>query len=180
MADTQSRRLEERLAYEALLIVALTGLALVQVTLVPAPLGFPPALLLVLVICRVLVGSRSWQPDASVAGALRWGFYGGLALDLCTATPIGTHALAIVLAATLVAAITRRMRVEGPFLPLLAVMIGALVYELVLAAIYIWTVAPIDWPHYASWVILPSVLMALIPTLPMFLLLRWLAMQRSQ
>lgn len=176
MGDTQPRRLEEFLAREVLLIFTLVLLALVQVTLLPTPLGFPPALLLVLVVCRILVRVGESHPEENFDGVMRWAFYGGVALDLLSATPLGSHALALLLAAILVAIITRRMRVEGLLLPLFLMLIGAVVYEITLALVYSSsTMTMIDWRSYASVVIFPSVMSALILTLPLFLLLRRLS-----
>ncbi len=175
MGSSQPKRLEEVLAHEALLIVMLVGVALVQVTLLSTPLGFPPALLLVLVVCRVLVSSGDGQgdPTVGVEHAVRWAFYGGIALDLCSATPIGSHALALLLAVVLVVVSTRRLRVEGPLLPLIAVLIGTLVYEVVLALVaYKYLLMWHEWLQYGQQVILPSILLALIPTVPIFMVLR--------
>ncbi|MFP4436581.1 MAG: rod shape-determining protein MreD [Chloroflexaceae bacterium] len=183
MGNSQPKRIEEFLAREILLIFGLVALALVQVTLLPSPLGFPPALLLILAICRLLVGIGEGEshPESSVAAAIRWAFYGGIGLDLCSASPLGSHALALLLAVILVALVTRHLRVEGEglLLPILAVLLGMLVYEGMLALLLYGptlaqSLAPVDWQRYAVVVVLPSILQALIPTLPLFMLLRWL------
>lgn len=171
MGDSQPRRLEERLARELGLALLMTGVAVVQVTLLSTPLGFSAPLLLVLVVCRTLVGVGSAFPDNGVSTGMRWALYGGLALDLLAATPIGSHALALLLAALAVAAATRRLSVERPIIPLLAVLVGAAIYEVVLALAT--QPAAIEWRSYARVVVMPVVLSALIPTLPIFFLLRW-------
>ncbi len=170
MGDPQPRRLEEALAHELGRILALVALALIQVTLLTTPLGFAVPLVPVLVICRTLLGVGAAFPDLGLGRALRWALYGGLALDVLAATPLGAHALALLLAALLVAALSRRLRVERPAVPLLAVLLGTLIYELVLALLT--QRAPIPWSSYATVVLLPSVLVALVPTLPLFFLLR--------
>ncbi len=180
MGDTQPRRLEERLVYELLLMIGLMILALGQVTLLPAPLGFPPALVLVVVVNRTLIGVSSSQPDHNTITSLRWAIYGGLALDVCSATPIGSHVLALTLAAMIIAAATRRLRIEGLFIPLSAVLVGILIYECTLALVYHITVTPLDWPAYAQVAILPSVSMALILSLPTFSLMRWLDLRMKK
>lgn len=177
MGYSQPNRIEEYLAHESLIIFCLIALAMIQVTLLPTPLGFPPALLLILVVCRVLVGTGEGEadPGSSAEVAIRWAFYGGIGLDICSASPLGSHALALLFAVILVASVTRHMRIEGPLLPLLAVLLGALAYELTLALLLPHpTMTLADWQAYAIAVILPSVLLTLIPTLPMFILLRWL------
>lgn len=178
MGDYQPKRVEEWLLQEALLVLAMAALALVQVALLPAPLGFPPALLLVLVVCRVLIGVRSPTAEGGIGGAMRWAFYGGLALDLLAATPLGAHALALLLALLLVTLLGGQMRVEGSLLPLLAVPLGALVYEATLGLVYSQTIAPLDWSSYALVVMAPSVVIALVPTPPIFFLMRWFDLRR--
>lgn len=173
MGDSQPRKLEEHIAHEVLLMVAMAALALLQTILLSTSLYFPPALLLVLVVCRVLVAMGSAMPEHELGQAMRWAFYGGIALDICAATPLGSHALALLLAAILVTFFARRLRIGSVLLPLIAVLLGSLVYELTLALLYQATVAPLDWSRYAVVILLPSVLLALIPTLPLFHLLRW-------
>jgi rod shape-determining protein MreD len=174
MDRSEPRRVEERLLSEVLLALAMAALALVQVTLLPTPLGFPPALMLVVVVCRVLIAVRQPRPDREMGRTLRSAFYGGLVLDLFSSTPLGTHILALLAAATLVFALVRRLHIEGPLFPLLAILPGGLAYELVLALVYQATVAPFVWSAYALVIILPSVLVSLILTLPTFFVLRWL------
>lgn len=176
MGDTQPRRLEEALAHEAGRIAGLFALACVQVTLLGLPGGFTLPLVPVLAICRTLLGVGAAFPDVSLGRALRWALYGGLALDVFAATPLGAHALALLLAVVVVAALARRLSVERPAVPLLAVLVGMLIYEMVLALFL--QPGPIDWQRYLMVVVLPSVVIALAPTLPLFFLLRRLL--RSQ
>lgn len=178
MGDSQPRRLEELLAREAVQVLALVALALLQVTVLTTPLGFALPLLLVLVVCQVLVGVGSPTPDRTIGHALRWALYGGLALDVLSATPLGAHALALLLAALVVMLATRRLRVGGPIIPLLAVLVASLIYELTLALITQPT--PIAWASYSRVVLLPALLMALIPTLPVYLGLRWLLLEQLE
>nr|WP_255603740.1 rod shape-determining protein MreD [Oscillochloris sp. ZM17-4] len=153
------------------MILAIGVLALVQVTLLATPLGFSAPLILVLAICRTLIGVGSAFPDSGVMRGLRWALYGGLALDVFAATPLGSHALAILLASLAVAALTRRLRIEGPILPLLSILVSSLIYELVLALLL--QPGPIDWESTARVALLPSMLVAIILTLPTFFMLRW-------
>ena len=182
MGDSQPQRIEERLVAEALLIGGLLVGVLIQVLLLPAPLGFPPLFLLILVVCRTLLGV-SMAPmvgEGEVVTALRWAFYGGLALDLTTHTLLGSHVLGLLLAVVSTVAIAGHKRnINGPLFPLLTVLFGSLVYEFVLGLIYHCTVAPLSWQPYFSTLILPSVLQTLIPTLPIFTLFQWLAQQRG-
>jgi rod shape-determining protein MreD len=176
--DEQPRRLEERLFREVVLAISLATVAMIQVTLLPAPVGFPPALLLVIIVCRVLLGWRLPQPNNAVTRAIRWAFYGGLALDVLAATPLGVHALALTLAATVVAGLTRRFSVDGPLLVLTTMVPAVVIYELVLLFHFWITSTFTEWRTYLIVVLLPSLLMALILTLPTFWLMQWTAQRR--
>jgi len=151
-------------------IATLFGLALVQVTLLTTPLGFALPLVLVLVICRTLLGVGAAFPDVGLSRALRWALYGGLALDVLTATALGSHALALLLATLAVALLTRRLNVERPIVPLLAVLLATPIYELTLALLT--QPRPIEWRSYTQVVLLPTVLVAMVPALPSFFVLR--------
>lgn len=177
MGYTRTKKVEEYLVRELLLILSMIALALVQMTLLPAPLGFPPAFLLVLVVCRVLlgIGSETIFADSGIEGAARWAFYGGLTLDVGSATPLGSHALALLAAVIVIAVGTVQLRVEGPLLPFLSVLIGALVYEALLAIlVYHRSLVLSEWQGYIVNVMVPSVLLTLILALPLFFLLRWM------
>lgn len=172
MGDSQPRRLEEILAREIGLILMIGALTLIQVTLLITPLGFSAPLMPVLAICRTLIGVGSAFPDSGVNRGLRWSLYGGLALDTLAATPLGCHALAMLIAAFAVAGLTRRLRIEGPLLPLMAVMIASLIYEAILALLI--QSGPLSWPDTAQVALIPGMLTALIIALPIFFVLRWI------
>lgn len=173
MGDPRPRKIEETLGRELVLIVSMIALALVQTTLLPTPTGFPPALVLILVVCRILLGIGSGAPEDDLGMAIRWAFYGGIALDICAATPIGSHALALLLAALLAVLLSSRLRIGGALVPLAAVLLGTVAYEITLALIYHLTVTTLDWSRHATVILIPSVLLTLIPTLPIFHLMRW-------
>lgn len=172
MGDPQPRRIEERLVREALVLLLVVAVVLVQMTLLQTPLGFSVPLLLVLVVCRALVALGAAFPDNGIAAALRWACYGGLALDTFSALPLGSHVLALLSAVLVVSAATRSLRIEGPFLPVLGVFAGAIIYELTLACVALLLRTPIEWQSYLAIVIVPGVLIALIPTPPIFFLMR--------
>jgi rod shape-determining protein MreD len=171
VGDSQPRRLEERVAREIGLIALMIALALIQVTVLQLPLGFPVPIVLIAVICRTLLGLNAPAPDSGVATALRWALYGGLTLDVLATTALGTHALALLLTALVVTVATRRLSGERVFIPLLATFVGALIYEGTLALLT--QPQPIDWAAFARVVLLPTTLVALIPTLPVFFVMRW-------
>ena len=172
MGDSQPRRLEERLISEIVAICAVVALTLVQMTLLITPWGFPPPLLLVVVISRALVAVGSAFPDAGIFAALRWACYGGLTLDLFSGLPLGCHIFALVLAIGLVSIATRSLQIEGLLIPLLAMLAGSLIYEISLALIANFVGSEIGWRNYATIVIVPSVLLALVPPPPIFALMR--------
>lgn len=166
MDSARRRRIEERVAREIVLLLLLAAVAAAQTTLLPRWLGAPPNVLLLLVVVKsILTGP---------AAAARWAFYGGIALDLCAGSLLGSHALALlaaVLAATLPLA---RMSQSNWLLPLLGVTLGAAGYHAVLWAQTTLLVAPISAREYATILALPDLLVALIPALPLFLVARWL------
>ncbi len=176
MGDSQPRRLEERLAHEAVRLLALMALAIIQVTLFAIPLGFTIPLVLVVVICKTLLGIEAASPDIELSRTLRWALYGGLTLDVAAGTPLGAHALALLLAVFVVAVATHRLHAERPFIPLLAMLVSALIYEITLALLT--QPGQIEWRSYTQMVLLPALLVALISTLPTFFLLRIASLSR--
>jgi rod shape-determining protein MreD len=165
MGHSEPRRLEERFAREVVLALVLLACAMVQTTLFPRPLGFPPNLILMLAVCQALIAGPS--------NGARWAFYGGLALDLCSASPIGLHALAL-LAAVLIASLPlRRMSQDNWLLPLIGTFFGALGYYIVLAICMSLVVAPLNPRAFVLVAVLPDTLITLIPALPLFLTWRW-------
>ena len=170
MGYSQPRRLEERIAHEIWLALLLLAAALVQSALLPRPLGFILNPLLVLVVCQALING----PES----AARWAFYGGLSLDMCADSSLGTHALALLAAALLASLALGHLSRGNWLLPLVGIVLGALAYHAVLALIWALLVAPIDPRAYMLVVVLPGTLMALIPSLPVFLIMRWFRRRR--
>jgi rod shape-determining protein MreD len=170
MGYSQPRRIEERIAYEIWLALVLLAIALIQSALLPHPLGLVLNPLLVLVVCQALV--------TNPANAARWAFYGGLSLDLCADSLLGSHALALLAAVLLASWTLSRIGRGNWLLPLAGTFLGAIAYNLVLALIWLLLVAPIDPLAYIIVVVLPSTLVALIPALPVFLVMRWWARRR--
>lgn len=173
MGHSQPYKLEERIAYEFFLILGMAMLALVQITLLALPLGFTVDLVLVVVMCRVVVDASFTQP--AIAATFRSAFYGGLMLDMYATTPLGSHALALVIVTIVIFAIIRRFPIENILMPLVAVFVGGLGYEFILGLIHAETLTMINWATYAIVIILPETLIALIPTLPVFVVIRWWA-----
>jgi rod shape-determining protein MreD len=170
MGDTQRQRLEERIAREVLLIVALLGVAMVQVALPPRSFAFLPNILLLLVICRALL--------AGAHNAARWAFYGGLALDLCTGSPLGSHAVTLLVAALAALIALSPFNRTSWLVPIVGTLLGALAYHAVHVFLLSITVAPVDLQAYVLVAALPETLATVIVALPMFLIMRWMAERR--
>ncbi|GAB4110312.1 MAG: hypothetical protein Fur005_01530 [Roseiflexaceae bacterium] len=170
MGNTRRRRLEELIAREILLALGLLGVALLQVGLPARPLDFFPNILLLVVICRALLSGAG-------SGA-RWAFYGGLGLDLCSGSPLGEHALAMLLA-VLAALIALAPFSRGSWIvPIAGVLLGSMAYHLVIGLLVSATVAVIDPRAYLLIAALPETLATLIPALPVFLMMSWLQDRR--
>jgi len=170
MGATQPRRIEERVAREIWLALAMLALALAQATVFPRLFGAPPNLLLLLIVSQALI--------AGPANAARWAFYAGLGLDLCADTTLGVHALALlvaVLAATLPLA---RFNRGNWLLPLAGIVFGSLAYHVAVALMTWVLVAPVSPRAYLLVVALPAMVVVLIPALPLFLSMSWLEGRR--
>lgn len=170
MGYSQPRRIEEFVIREVGLALLLLLVALIQSALLPRINSLELNPLLLLIICQSLL--------AGPANATRWAFYGGLSLDICADTALGTHAIALLLAALLPALLFRGLSRRNWLLPILGVGVGALVYYSAMGLLTALLVAWVDPHTYATVVMLPSTLLALIPALPLFLLMRWRDMRR--
>jgi rod shape-determining protein MreD len=172
MGHSQPRRIEEVIARELLIMVGSGVVAIAQAALIPSFFGFSPALLLILVVSRVLVGSMEPHPDHGFVMALRWSFYGGIVLDVCASTLLGAHALALLAVTIILHTVVGQLRVEGILLTLIAMLLGGLIYEVVLMIIYSNTIVDVPWGQYFLTVIAPSLLVTLVPSLPVFFLFK--------
>lgn len=155
--------------HELALIAALLLVAMAQTTLVPRPLQVAPNLMLLLVICRSVV--------AGLPSASRWAFYGGLSLDVCAGSMLGSHALALLVAVVCAGLPLARLHRDNWLLPLVGALLGTLGYHLVLAALTMLLVAPISVRAYALAAV-PDLITTLVPALPLFLAMRWYARWR--
>lgn len=153
--------------------VCLLFVAIAQTTLIPRPLGFPPNLVLILVICQALM--------LGMSRASRWAFYGGLALDLCAGRLIGTHALALLVAVFAAVLPLGRLSRENWLLPLFGAVFGTFGFYATLGLLtYIFDGA-FDLRSFVLLAALPDALLTLIPALPVFLVWRaWLSRRRGE
>lgn len=145
-----------------MLAMVLLAVALLQAGLLPRPLGVPPNVLLVGVVCwAALKGANQAAPAA---------FYSGLWLDLLSGRTLGNHALTLLLAVALAAAIVRAFDDENWLLPLSIVASGTLIFHLI----------PIitaggagNWAEFTIVILLPTLFWNTILALPEYMLLRW-------
>jgi cell shape-determining protein MreD len=165
MGHSRQRRIEEIIVHEVALFAALFVVALVQMALLPRPFDVPINLMLLLAVCHGLI--------AGTTSASRWAFYGGLALDLCAMTFIGTHALALLTGVIVSTALVSRLSRENWLVPMLGVAIGTILYHVVYALFLTLIVAPVDLQGYALAALMPDTLIAMIPALPLYLVFRW-------
>jgi rod shape-determining protein MreD len=170
MGDSRPRRIEEFVAHEVGLALLLLGLVLAQSALLPRPNALTLNPLLLLTICQALL--------AGPASAARWAFYGGLSLDVCANSTLGTHALGLLAATLLPALLLARLSRRNWLLPLLGVELGALAYYAVLGLLTAILVGPLEPRAYVFVVVLPGLLLALAPALPLFLIMRALRVRR--
>jgi rod shape-determining protein MreD len=170
MGDSRPRRLEEYAAREIGLALLLLALALAQSALLPRPGGLALNFLLLLTICHALL--------AGPASAARWAFYGGLSLDVCAGSALGSHALALLAAVLIPALVLARLSRRNWLLPLLGAVLGSIAYYAVLGLIMALLVAPVDPRAYGLVVVLPGIFLGVIPALPLFLGMRRLEMRR--
>lgn len=173
MGDTQHRRIEVRIIIELARIAAMILLALAQTTLLPTFGGLALPLVLLVLLSWLLVSIEMHGTIAHTALALRLAFYGGLALDLFAAMPIGSHALALMLAVLLVGVLCSWLRVEMLLLALPALVGATLTYELTLAVVYHLTTTPLAWTAYTTAILVPAVLVALPAAVVLYLAVRW-------
>jgi rod shape-determining protein MreD len=167
MGDTQRRRLEETIAREVWLAALMLLVAMLQIALPPRPIDLMPNFMLLLVICRSLLrGSEN---------AVRWAFYGGIGLDICSGTTLGVHALALVIAILIARIALAQLNRTSWLTPLMGVPLGMIAYYSSMAILMSLTVAPIDLSRYIVVAVLPELLATLVPALPLFLIMRWFA-----
>lgn len=157
-------KIEQRILYEALQIGLLVFIALIQMALAPSLWYFRIDWVLIVVICMTLL--------RGFGTGLRWSLYGGIALDLLSPLPLGSHLLGLVLAVITSAIITDGLPRDNRLVPTGAVLIVSLLYTAILGCIMSIIGRPIAWTRYPLTIMLPAALADGIVTLPLYLLLR--------
>lgn len=151
-----------------LVVPLLVVVAILQTTLVPhlAVWGvFADLPLLVVVNWSLLRGPRE---------GIIWGCIAGLAVDLFSGAPFGAATLALIavgLLAGLGAATVFRAHIA---LPLLAMFLATIVYDLLLLLVVRISGYPVAWLNSFFRIILPSAVLNAILTPVFFVIMRWL------
>lgn len=140
------------------------GLALLQTSLAPTIWRFRADWVLIVVI--------GWTLLRGLLSGVRLAIYGGLALDLLGAMPVGSHLLALLLCVIGVAFATEALDREQPLLVMVTVLAASLLYALLLALILHLVASSVPWNSYVLVVIVPTAIINTIAALPVFALLR--------
>jgi rod shape-determining protein MreD len=165
MDNPKRSRIEEILKREARILLLSVMLVLLQRVINPRILGTEVNVLMLFVIILVLI-----EPLYMV---VRWAFYGGIAYDILSASWLGMHAVALLVAIVLVYVLLARVTNENWLLPIAAVLVGGSIYYTILALLLYVSVGSFGVTAYVIGVVLPAVLVVLVPALPVFLLVRW-------
>jgi rod shape-determining protein MreD len=144
-------------------LALLLSIALFQTALAPSLWSLRIDWVLVVVIC--------WTLLYGFAAGVRWALYGGLALDLLSPLPIGSHLLALLVAVTAVAVLSDGFPRDNRLVPTGSVLLGSLLYATSLGLVMTGTHRPVAWERYPLTIILPEVLANGAAALPVFLLL---------
>ncbi len=156
-------KIEQRIAQRLGRICLLLLIALFQTALAPSLWYFRVDWVLVAVVC--------WGLLSGFAAGVRWSIYGGVALDMLSPLPIGTHLLGLLLSVTTVAVATDRFSRDHYILPTLSVLAISLLYGAVLGVVMTVTGRPVVWERYPISVLVPSALANGVVALPVYLLL---------
>jgi rod shape-determining protein MreD len=165
MDNPKRSRIEEVLKREVREVLLTVVLVVLQRVIDLRVLGAEVNVLMLFVIMLVLI-----EPLSMV---VRWAFYGGLAYDILSASWLGMHAVALLLAIVLVYVLLARVTNENWLLPIVAVLVGGTVYYTVLAVLLYVSVGAFGVTAYVVGVVVPALLVVLVPALPVFLVVRW-------
>jgi rod shape-determining protein MreD len=160
--DYRRRRLDEHLATQVGLALLVLALTLIQTTLLPSVLQSPLNLVLIATICWTMISGPA--KGAAIA------FYGGLVLDLLAHSPLGSHALALLVVAGITAVVVERLPAENWLLTLILVGVGTPLYHLIVIGL---NGGVTDWLSWLIVVIPPAIVINLVLSLPELMIIRW-------
>jgi len=173
MDNPQRYKIEEIVWHEVRTIVLLIVIVIFQKIFLVSIFGVSLNLLLLLVVLRTLI-----EPIVTIG---RWALYGGLLLDSVSGAWLGMHSIGLILAVVTVFVLLSRITSENWILPIVAVIIGSVVYHFCNAILLYVLVGSFNVLTYITVVFIPELLIILVPALPVFLVLRWLrSMQRGE
>ena len=173
MDNPQRYKIEEIVWHELRTIVLLIVIVIFQKIFLVNIFGASLNLLLLLVVLRTLI-----EPIVTIG---RWALYGGLIFDSMSGAWLGMHSIGLILAVVTIFVLLSRITSENWILPIVAVIIGSLVYHFCNGILLYVLVGNFNILTYITVVFIPGLLIILVPALPVFLLLRWLrSMQRGE
>lgn len=155
-------KIEQRFLREVLRMSAMLAVALFQTALAPPLWQFRIDWVLVVVVILALL--------RNLASGLRWAAYGGLAIDILSPLPLGTHLLALVLAVTLATVGTEAIQRDNMAVPTVAMIVVSLLYTGITGLVMTLIGLPIIWERYPLTIMLPTALVNAMVALPVYLL----------
>ena len=170
MDNPQRYKIEEIIWYEVRTILILIAIVISQKVFLTDIFGVSLNLLLLLIVLRTLI-----EPIVTTA---RWALYGGLILDCLSGSWLGMHSIGLILAVVTVFVLLSRITSENWILPIVAVIIGSVVYHFCNGLLLYALVGGFNLLTYVTVVFIPGVLVILVPALPVFLVLR--SMRRGE
>ncbi len=159
-------KIEQRIARQVLRALLLLSVALLQTALAPTLWRFRVDWVLLLVV--------GWTLLRGLLPGLRWAIYGGVALDLLGAMPMGSHLLALLLCVCGVTLLVEPLDRDQPLLLLATLLLAALLYGFTLMLVLHMTGQSLPWHRYPLVVVIPTAIINTIAAVPTFALLRWL------
>jgi rod shape-determining protein MreD len=156
-------KIEHRVIHQLGCMGLLLLIALFQTALAPSLWYVRVDWVLVVVVC--------WTLLCGFAAGMRWALYGGLALDILSPLPIGSHLLALLVSVTAVAILSDGFPRDNRIIPTGSVLLGSLLYATCLGLVMSVVHRPIAWGRYPMTIVLPEALANGAAALPVFLLL---------
>jgi rod shape-determining protein MreD len=156
-------KLEQRILRGLIRISALLLVVLFQTALAPSIWRLRVDWMLVIVI--------SWTLLAGLGSGLHWAIIGGIALDLLTPLPIGSHLLAMLLAVLAATVLTEALPREQRLVATATIILVSVLYGFVLALIMSFTGLPIVWDRYPFTILMPAALANGAAAIPAFYVL---------
>ena len=160
-------KLEQRLIHQLARFSLLLLIALFQTALGPSLWRFRIDWVLVVVVC--------WTLLRGLEAGMRWALYGGLALDVLSPLPAGSHLLSLLLVVITVVVTTEGLPRDNRLTPTLAVVGMSLLYSVALALVMASTGRPVAWARYPFTIMVPGALANAAVTLPTYLILERLS-----